>query len=134
VRVRSIPPSDRQAMADTLASYALMVSMSDFETHPLAVVEALSVGCPVLVAQTSGLLEIAEDGLARSLPLDAPASAVASAIVEELRSPRPPVSVDLPTWDHCAEDLLAIYREVLSGRDTVATVTRPAPEESQTGV
>ena len=116
VRVRSIPPSDRQAMADALASYSLMVSMSDFETHPLAVIEALSVGCPVLVAETSGLLEIAEDGLARSLPLDAPANEIARAIIAELRHPRAATAVSLPTWDMCASELAEVYAEAVGGR------------------
>lgn len=113
VSVTSVPPSDRQAMADRLASYALFVSMSDFETHPLAVIEALSVGCPVLVAETSGLLELAEDGLARSLPLDATTTDIAAAIIEELRTPRPRVPVELPTWDECAEKIRSVYAAVL---------------------
>ena len=115
VRIRSISPSDRAGMADALASYSLLVSMSDFETHPLSVVEALSVGCPALVAETSGLLEIAEQGLARAVPLDAPASEIARAIVEELREPRAVPPVELPTWDQCAAGLLGVYRSVLEG-------------------
>ena len=37
----------------------------------------------------------------------------AGAIVEELQHPREVPSVSAPTWDECAQRLLAVYREVL---------------------
>ena len=41
---------------------ALVVLFSEYETHPLAVLEALSLGRPALVADTSGLSELARTG------------------------------------------------------------------------
>ena len=131
VRVRSISPSDRQAMADALASYSLMVSMSDFETHPLAVVEALSAGCPVLVAGNSGLLEIAEDGLARALPTDASSATIAAAIVDELRHPEPARRVELPAWDACADAVFDVYRDAVGHRGSTTDSKDDAPVVTQ---
>ena len=90
-----------------------MTLLSDFETHPLVVLEAAALGRPVLVADTSGLSELAEQGFARAIPLDSSPSRTAAAIIEEMSrsevSPRPTI----PTWDDCAGQLLAVYRDVL---------------------
>lgn len=117
VIIRSIPPEDRQAMAQALTWSSLVVLMSEFETHPLAIIEALELGRPALVADTSGLREIAEQGLARSVPLKISAAELASAIVDELKDPstRPPVASG--TWQECADKLLELYVDVLSSRD-----------------
>ena len=125
VTIGAIPPSDRLAMAHALAGSALFVLMSEFETHPLAVIEALALGRPALVADTSGLSELAHSGLARSIPLTATTSQLAEAIVEELRHPRPAPSVSAPTWQECADRLLALYRDILSSQPN-STRTRVA--------
>lgn len=131
VTITEIPPEDRLAMARTLTESSLTVLMSEFETHPLAVIEALALGRPALVADTSGLREIAQRGLARAIPLDATAEELASAIVEELQHPRAVPNVSAPTWDECARRLLALYREVLESREAVPRPpTRPADGDS----
>lgn len=113
VRIESIPADDRQRMADTLAEASLVTLMSEFETHPLAVIEAVSLRRPALVADTSGLRELAEQGLARAIPLASSAHDIAEAAVEELRNPHVVPAVDLPTWDDCADGVLSVYHEVL---------------------
>lgn len=115
VEIGGIPPQDRQAMAATLAGASVVALMSDFETHPIAALEALSLRRPVVVARSSGLGELADQGLA--LPVDLPCAPahVARAIVAQLDAPlaaEPPV---LPTWDGCADALLALYADVLGG-------------------
>jgi glycosyltransferase involved in cell wall biosynthesis len=114
VTIGAIPPSDRQAMAAALAGSALFVLMSEFETHPLAVIEALALGRPALVADTSGLAELARTGVARAIPLDTPTAELAEAILCELRNPQPVPDIAAPTWQQCAERILGVYREVLS--------------------
>ena len=57
-------------MADEIARSSLVVLMSEYETQPLAVLEAVALGRPVLVADTSGMTELAERGLAVAVPLD----------------------------------------------------------------
>src|SRR5262249_39706137 len=65
VEIAGIPPSDRQGMARLLLSASLITLLSEYEAHPLAVVEALALGRPVLVTDTSGLGELAQQGLVR---------------------------------------------------------------------
>jgi glycosyltransferase involved in cell wall biosynthesis len=110
-----IPPTDRQGMATLLNSAAIAVQLSDYETHPIAALEALALGRPVLVTHTSGLGELADQGLARSVPLGSRPAAVASAILEQLGRPLTPARVDLPSWDDCATNLLQLYH-LVTGR------------------
>jgi len=113
VEIRAVPADDRQTMALELSKAALVVLLSEYETHPLAVLEALALGRPALVADTSGLSELAERGLVRAIPLKSSAEQVASAVLDQLHQPLVPASIDLPTWDECAADLLDLYYAVL---------------------
>jgi glycosyltransferase involved in cell wall biosynthesis len=130
IEIGPLPASDRQAMANALGEANLAVLLSDYEAHPVAVAEALAVGTPVLVAKTSGLTELADDGLALGIEPDAPSIDVARAILEALdghergngahgrgraasrngHGPR----IQLPTWDDTAASLVDLYREVLA--------------------
>lgn len=115
VDVRAVAAGDRAAMAAALSRTDLVVLLSDFETHPIAALEALSLGRPLLVADGSGLGELASRGLARSIAVDAPPHAAAEAMLRELRDPLVPPHVDLPTWDDCAAGLLSLYESVAGG-------------------
>jgi glycosyltransferase involved in cell wall biosynthesis len=121
VEIRGIPSSDRAGMAATLAGAALVTLLSEYETHPVALLEALALGRPLLVARNSGMADLAERGLARGVPDDATSDQIADAILGQLADPLRPAPVDLPTWDDCARELLALYRDV-TGR---AARTRP---------
>jgi glycosyltransferase involved in cell wall biosynthesis len=112
VEVRGVPPEDRAGMANLLASAELVVLLSEFETHPVAILEALALGRPTLVADGSGLSEIAARGMARAIPLESTAQRAAEAMLEELRDPMTREPVDLPTWDDCAVSLASLYDEV----------------------
>jgi glycosyltransferase involved in cell wall biosynthesis len=112
VEIGPIPPGDRHGMAALLGRAALVTLLSDYETHPIAALEALSLGRPVLVAHSSGMAELAERGLARSVPPDARPAQVAAAILEQLRRPLAPPPLALPTWDDCAAGLLDLYHAV----------------------
>ncbi len=116
VEIRFIPPSERQRMAATLAQAALVVLLSEAESHPVAVMEALLLGRPVLVADTSGLHELAQRRLVRAIPLNATAEETAQAMMDLLRHPFDRHAVQLPTWDDCANHLLALYQSVVSER------------------
>lgn len=120
VEIGGIPPTERHAMAALLASSALVTLLSDYETHPIAALEALALGRPVLVADTSGLGELASRGLARAVPLASTSAQVAAAIVEQLRAPLVPPPIELPTWDDCAADLLKLYHSI-AGRPPCAS-------------
>jgi glycosyltransferase involved in cell wall biosynthesis len=113
IEIGSIAPSERSAMAALLARAGLVTLLSEYEAHPVAVAEALAMRRRVLLADTSGLSELAERGMARAIPLESDAAQTAKAIVEQLRSP-PPGDLELPTWDDCTSRLANVYREVLA--------------------
>jgi glycosyltransferase involved in cell wall biosynthesis len=118
VTIAAIPGSERQKMADLLASAGLFVLFSEYEAHPVAVVEALSLRRPVLVSDTSGLGELAAKGLCRAIPRDAGPSEVAAAIAEELEARRDIPDLTLPDWDDCAQSLSEVYDDVWNSRLT----------------
>ncbi len=112
VEIRAIAADDRRGMATALASARLVVLMSDGESHPVAVMEALALRRPVLGAHTPGLIELAERGLLRSIPVDSSPELVAAAMLQQLEDPLIPGPASLPTWDECASALLRVYQEV----------------------
>jgi glycosyltransferase involved in cell wall biosynthesis/GT2 family glycosyltransferase len=128
VTVTSIPADDRRTMAQTLAWSSLVVLMSEFETHPLAIIEALQLGRPVLVGDSAGLREIAGAGRARVVPLESTPEELAAAIVEELRHCHTAVPLEASTWDECAERIREVYYEVLS---LPMSPTPSAPDSAQ---
>lgn len=110
VEIRSVPASDRQGMAEILSQATLVALLSEYEAHPIAVMEALALQRPVLVTNTSGLREIAEQGLARAIPLESTPEEVAQAVLQQIEEPLiPPTDIELPTWDDCARQLQSIY-------------------------
>lgn len=110
VEFTSTPPDQPAAMADLLQRVSLVVLLSDFETHPLVALEAAAAGRRLLVADASGLAELAEDGFARAIPLEESAEGIARAAIEELAKPPQNRRPNLTSWDECAEELLALYR------------------------
>lgn len=107
-------PSDKpQVMAALLAEVGLVVSLSEFETHPLVALEAVASGSLPLVADTSGLSELAADGLASAIPLGSSPDEIAQAILKRLDNPEPVPAVCLPTWDDCAAQILELYQGVV---------------------
>jgi len=120
VEIRAIPATDRDAMAQELSRAALVVLLSEYETQPIAILEALALGRPALVADTSGMSELARRGLARAVPLNSRPEQVAAAAVDELRRPPAAKPIELPTWDDCANGLLSLYQSVLQRTRGVA--------------
>jgi glycosyltransferase involved in cell wall biosynthesis len=110
VDIRSVDGSDREAMARELSKVALVVLLSDYETQPLAALEAISLRRPVLVFDTAGTGELADVGFARAIPRDSSAQEIAAAVVEQLRDPFVPEGVQPPSWDDCAARHLELYR------------------------
>ena len=118
VEIGAVPSGDRAGMATMLARSSLVVLLSDYEAHPVAVMEALSLGRPVVTSDVAGCAELARNGLVRAVPLDAHPEAVADAMAAEIAAGRvgPSASaIALPDWDACAERLVALYRDVVRG-------------------
>lgn len=116
VEIRAIPPDDREEMAEQLSKAGLVTLLSEYETHPMAALEALALGCPLLVATTSGLQELADRKWARSVPIGSAPEKIAGIALEQLESPLLPSRLDLPTWDDCTAQLLALYRDCIRGQ------------------
>jgi glycosyltransferase involved in cell wall biosynthesis len=112
VEIRAVPPGERERMARELSQVDLVVLLSEYETHPIAVIEALSLGRPVLVADTSGLGELSRKGWARAVPLNSSPEQVAEAVLLQLEQPLVPAELDLFTWEDCASQLLGLYRSI----------------------
>jgi glycosyltransferase involved in cell wall biosynthesis len=114
VEISAVPANEREQMSRRLSEASVVVLLSDFETHPIAALEAVSLGRPLLVADGSGLRELAERGLARSIDADAAPQNLAEAILRELRDPLERGAFHLPSWDDCAQELLELYERVLA--------------------
>ncbi len=113
VDIHAVPGSARVKMAEELSRASVAVLLSEFETHPLAILEAISLGIPAIVSDTSGLHELAEKGLAQAIPLSSSAEQIAAVIAAQIRQPQLPRPFHLPTWDDCADRLIDLYQEVV---------------------
>ncbi len=120
VQWRSLPPGQRGAMAEELAQAGVMAAMSSYEAHPVAVMEAVTLGLPVVGFDIAGIGDLVEDGLVTGIPATAGPERIAQALeraladVEKAGQRRhEPVDVVLPTWESSAEGLAQIYRDVL---------------------
>ena len=110
VSIRSFAPDDRVGMADLLASAALVVLLSEYEAHPIAIAEALGLGRRVLVADTSGLSDFVADGVAQGVPLDLPPDRLAAALDAALGASPPSEIRSLPTWHETVDALETLYQ------------------------
>ncbi len=115
VEIRAIPASERVRMAEELSQADLVVLLSEYETHPIAVLEAVALGRPALVAATSGLSELAGRGWVKAIPLNSTSRQVAAAVLQMLRQPFVPPRISLPTWDDCTNKLYTLYQQVVEG-------------------
>ncbi|MBV9828391.1 MAG: glycosyltransferase family 4 protein [Alphaproteobacteria bacterium] len=118
VTITSIPSSERERLTDVLMRAGLVVLLSDYEAHPVAIMEALSLRRRVLVTDTSGLRELADKGLCHRIPMAATPRAIANAIAAELANDDDIPQLELPDWDGCARQLVGVYEQVLSRAGT----------------
>jgi glycosyltransferase involved in cell wall biosynthesis len=113
LEIAAVPADRRDEMAALLRRAWVVAVLSEYESQGLAIQEALALGRPLLVADSSALGELIEHPNIRSAPPDADGDAIADAILELLDTPlvSPPA---MPTWDGCAATLLALYEETLA--------------------
>ena len=113
VTIDFIPPVDRAAMAERVASASVMTLLSDYEAHPVAVMEALTAGTPAVVSRTSGLTELADAGLVLGVAQDATPEETADAIRRQLEDPIVPDPATLPTWETCVAGVADTYDSIV---------------------
>jgi glycosyltransferase involved in cell wall biosynthesis len=121
VTITHIPPADREAMAGVLAESSVVAALSDYEAHPVAVMEALSVGRPVVGYNIAGIGELVSEGWVRGVTPGAPAISVARSLVETMSAPSLVDPAELPTWDSCANQLADVYLASVGHRPLPAT-------------
>jgi glycosyltransferase involved in cell wall biosynthesis len=111
------PVHGRGAAARVMAAGAVVVSMSDYESQGIAIHEAAALGRPTVVANATALGELVDVGAARGVPLDAPAGALADAVVAAMDSPAP-TPFPATTWDESATMVAELYGRVLAASRT----------------
>lgn len=109
VSITQVAPSDRTAMAGALAEASVVAALSDYEAHPVAVMEALSVGRPVVGYDTSGIGDLVTEGWVWGIRPGSSAALIAQTMVQAMSSPSLVDPARLPTWDDCAEQLMRVY-------------------------
>src|SRR5215472_3897339 len=130
VSIRHIAPADRVGMATTLAESSVVAALSDYEAHPVAVMEALCVARPVVGYDIAGVGELFAAGWVRGVPRGAPAAAVAEELVTAMSSPSLTTHVELPSWDSCADQLGHVYLSSL-GASRGSPPSRPRTRETR---
>jgi glycosyltransferase involved in cell wall biosynthesis len=129
VTITQVPPTDRLTMATVLAGSSVVAALSDYEANPLAVMEALSVGRPVVGLDTAGIGELVAEGFVRGVTPGAPAISIAHTLVEAMSAPHAGPS-GLPTWDSCAEQLAQVYLASVQYRARSSKKRPPSPANS----
>jgi glycosyltransferase involved in cell wall biosynthesis len=114
VTIAGIPPRDREGVATLLGGAAAIVLLSEYEAHPVAVMEALAMRRRVVVTDCSGLSEMVDGDRVVAVPIHAREAQIASAIVDQVRKGPLLQAADLPTWDDCACRLQQTYEEVIA--------------------
>lgn len=109
VTIEYIAPDDRKRMGESMGHACVIAALSDYESHPVAVLEALTLGIPAVGLDTAGIRDLVEDGLVTGIPRDASAAAIARILVAVLQGQQVRVPLQLPSWDATAADLAHVY-------------------------
>ena len=111
VTIRSFGPDERGRLGRVVSDADVFCLLSEYEAHPVSVMEAVGTGTKALVADTSGLSELGTAGLATTIALEASPQEIATAVLALAAEP-PAAAPEIPTWDGCADQLHTLYREV----------------------
>ncbi|MGN7225796.1 glycosyltransferase family 4 protein [Dietzia maris] len=119
VTIRSVPPGDRVEMANALARAEVVAVMSEYEAHPVGVMEAISLGRPVVGMDVAGVGELVRLGWANGISTAAGpeqlAETIRNVVAKEAHGHVGEVP-DLPTWETSTAELASVYTEVAGRR------------------
>ena len=110
VLIGGFGPEQRGALGRVVSDADVVCLLSEYEAHPVAVLEALSAGTPVLVADTSGLSELGRRGLVTTVGLGSSPQEIAARVLDVAGGGKTAAPV-LPSWDDCAGQLVALYEQ-----------------------
>ena len=113
IEIREVPIRERSRMAAELSRVSVIVCLSEYESHGIAVLEGVGRGCRAVVARAPGLAALVGEGLARGVSAEAEPYEVAEAVIEELDKPPLSEPPKLWTWEQCAEAVGALYETVV---------------------
>jgi glycosyltransferase involved in cell wall biosynthesis len=109
VKIMYLPSRERKAMATALAQAEVVAALSDYEAHPVAVMEALGVGRPVIGYDTAGISDLVAEGWVHGIVPGASPATTARRFIEAMSVPPSVKPHNLPTWDSCASELGQVY-------------------------
>jgi len=107
-----VPHSDLMSLR--LKSFLTLVA-SQYETMPYAVLEAMSLGCPIVATQVGGIPEMIQDGRNGLLVPSRDASKMADACRTLIEDPTFAASVGHQSWNDCRN----IYDPITVAKQTV---------------
>lgn len=126
VEIAAVESGDRLAMADLLSRAAVVVLLSDYEAHAIAAIEAIALGRPVVVMNSTGLGDLVKAGLASGVSQRAAAADIAAVIHAEMTSPTPRTA-HIPTWDDAVSQLEELYQRAVQRRRPSNEAAAPPP-------
>jgi glycosyltransferase involved in cell wall biosynthesis len=109
VTIRQLPPAEREAMATAIAEASVVAAMSDYESQGIAVLEALSLGRPVVGCDIAAIGELVAEGLVHGVAPEASPPTIAQQLLKAMSDPAPTALPQLSTWDTSAEELRQLY-------------------------
>ncbi len=110
----NVAPGDAGGMARLLAEVDLVLLLSEYETHPIVALEAAAMRRRLVIADVSGLAELAARGFGHPVALDLPPALVAEVVDRQLSKPGPAEAPEPFTWDDCTAALQSLYHATLA--------------------
>ena len=101
-------------MAELFRSAHLITLLSDYESQGVVGLEAIAVGRPLLVADGTALAELGRFGAVSVVPPNVDKYSLAELIARKLSEDLSPPRDLVPLWDDTADQLEALYRELIA--------------------
>jgi len=140
VEFRSSAIDRREEISTLLGQASLVVSLSEYESQGVAVLEALAVGSPVLVNDATAFRQLGAAGLVNVVPPNCSSHTLAEIVLHCLQQDSVVPPQVPPTWEATTDALEALYEFVLQrargrnreqrrgrGRSALASAVRHAP-------
>ena len=112
VEIRSVDPTCRDELARLVADASVFLLLSDYESQGMAVLEALALDVPVLVASTTALTELSDQVNVWAVPARCTPHELAESVLDVLAAPKLARTAALPRWDDIVDRLEAVYEDV----------------------